>query len=359
MHVPVGRCASTPTRRSTPSRPASAAAAASSSPTWAISATSAPGAGEPGRGVRARAAGAQRDPRGRVARDRQRRVVEGHDVEHHLADDDDHAAAISAASAALRSTRRTLARSDSPSLRRWKRSSRNGVTSRPLTPCSAAACEAFAQQPVVQLGVHRLVERVGHHDRAGRADRLALAQHRRDLLRRLHAPRERQPGRRQVEGGERVGAVAEHGHVERLEPLERRGDVEDRLHARADHADPDPRERAQVRGLVEGVARAAVHAAEPAGGEHADAGQRRQVRGRGDGRRAVLAARQHRREVADAALGHLARRGQRLELVVARARSAPRRRGSRSSPAPPRARAPRPRSPAPRAGCPAAAARGR
>ena len=41
-----------------------------------------------------------------------------------------------------------------------------------------------------------------------------------------------------------------------------------------------------------------------------------QVRGRGDRRRAVLAARQHRREVAHAALGDLAGGGERLERVV-------------------------------------------
>ena len=72
---------------------------------------------------------------------------------------------------------------------------------------------------------------------------------------------------------------------------------------------PTPRQRAQVGRLVERVARAAVHAAEPAGGEHADARALGQMRGRGDRRRAVAAARDDRREVAHAALRDLVGRG--------------------------------------------------
>ena len=105
--------------------------------------------------------------------------------------------------------------------------------------------------------------------------------------------------------------------------------------------------------------RAAVHAAEPARGEHADAGAVGEVRGRGDGRRAVLPARDHGGQVADAALGDLAGVGERLQRLVVEpdpdlAAEDRDRRGHRAV-----RRARRPRSPAPRAGCPAAAARGR
>ena len=64
------------------------------------------------------------------------------------------------------------------------------------------------------------------------------------------------------------------------------------------------------------LARAAVHAAEPAGGEHADAGARGEVRGRGDRGGGRAAARDHGREVAHARLGDVVAEGERLERVV-------------------------------------------
>ncbi len=70
-----------------------------------------------------------------------------------------------------------------------------------------------------------------------------------------------------VEAGEGVGAVAEHGHRRRLQHLERRGHVEDRLHPGADDEHADAGERAEVGGDVPGLPGAAVHPAEPAGGE--------------------------------------------------------------------------------------------
>ncbi len=63
--------------------------------------------------------------------------------------------------------------------------------------------------------------------------------------------------------------------------------------------------------------RAAVHAAEAAGHERADAGQRRQPHRRGDGGGAVGAAGDDVRQVADADLGDVAVAGQQLEVVGA------------------------------------------
>ena len=70
---------------------------------------------------------------------------------------------------------------------------------------------------------------------------------------------------------ERVRPVAEHGDAQRLQALERRPDVEQRLHARAHDDDRRARERRQVGRLVEADVRLAMHAAQAAGGEHADA----------------------------------------------------------------------------------------
>ena len=123
-------------------------------------------------------------------------------------------------------------------------------------------------------------------------------------------------GVREVEAGEAVGAVAEHADVERLEPLERRADVEDRLHARADDRHAGPRERGQVGRLVPALARLAVDAAEPAGGEDADAGAGGEVGGRGDGRRRRAAGGDHRGEVAQPRLREPGTERQRLERVV-------------------------------------------
>ena len=118
--------------------------------------------------------------------------------------------------------------------------------------------------------------------------------------------------------------VAEHGHVQRLQPLERRADVEDRLDTRAHNDDAGPRQRVEVGGHVPGLVRAAVHATEPAGGEQADPGAHGQVSRGGDGRCAVAAARGERREVADAALDDVVAGGDHLErlLVEADARRA-------------------------------------
>jgi len=171
---------------------------------------------------------------------------------------------------------------------------------------------------VVGYALLRGGQGIRHHDRAllG-ADRRARVQHGGDLLGAVHPPGNRKARVVQVEAREAVRAVAEHGHAERLEPLQRRRDVEDRLDPRADHRDADSGERVEVGRLVPAVARAAVHAAQPAGGEDVDAGPGRQPRGRGDRGRAVSAAGRHDGEVAHAALDDvLARRHQRQRLLV-------------------------------------------
>ena len=129
-------------------------------------------------------------------------------------------------------------------------------------------------------------------------------------------PVERMAGVRPVEAGEPVGAVAQHAHVERLQPLERRAHVEDRLDARAHDEHRRPRQRGEVGRLVPRVARAAVHAAEAAGREDRDPGPGRKMRGGGDGRGAHPAARGHRGDVADADLGDVRVAGDAAERLV-------------------------------------------
>jgi hypothetical protein len=74
----------------------------------------------------------------------------------------------------------------------------------------------------------------------------------------------------QPKRGEPVGAEHEHGDAERLEPLQRRRDVEDRLDTRGHDRDRAGAEDREVGRLVERLPRVAVDAANAAGREHAD-----------------------------------------------------------------------------------------
>src|SRR5659263_653556 len=66
-----------------------------------------------------------------------------------------------------------------------------------------------------------MLGRYGSGDQYGRLDaqRVAGMGDRRHLGRRVHPERSREARAGDVEAGERVGAVAQHGHVERLEAL--------------------------------------------------------------------------------------------------------------------------------------------
>src|SRR5204862_5634144 len=114
------------------------------------------------------------------------------------------------------------------------------------------------------------VERVSGRDRNGDHDpgaaRELLTRDARRGQRVLDAMLEAQPARAHVERGQLVGAVAHHGHTERLEALEREREIEDQLRARADDAYRMARDRLEVRGFVEGTFAAPMHAADPTGG---------------------------------------------------------------------------------------------
>ncbi|CAB4701084.1 unannotated protein [freshwater metagenome] len=127
-----------------------------------------------------------------------------------------------------------------------------------------------------------------------------------------------------VERRELVAALHQHGHPQRLEGLQRQPDVEDALHPGTDHGHVGAAELGQVGRDVEALLRPAVHAAEAAGHEGADAGEGREAHGGGDGGGAVHAAGDDVRQVAHAHLGDIAVAGEQLEarLVETDARAA-------------------------------------
>ena len=302
-----------------------------------------PETGEPRGGVAAGPAGDERDGRRGVGVPPDVAGRAGDDVEPDVTDDDDrprrpcrrrHAraadcaatsAATSPASRAFDRTSSTLARSDSPPELAWKCSSSRGVTSLPCTPsrssraspsATSRSCSSRSTCRSAGSGLARTTpaasvpEPVAHDDDPGR------------LGRRLHAPRHRVPRVRQVEARERVGPVADHRHRQGLERLERPGHVEDRLHAGAHDEDRCRRDDPEVGGDVEGLGRAAVHPAEPAGREDADAGQMGQRRRRGHGRRARKSKCRSDAHVAHRQLGDVGVGADPLDLGARRGRCA-------------------------------------
>ena len=123
------------------------------------------------------------------------------------------------------------------------------------------------------------------------------------LLGRLDAPVEPMPGRRHVEAGELLRAVADDRHAERLQALERRGDVEDRFHARRDDEDGDDAHRLEICRDVPGRHGAAVDPTEPAGRHHRRCPPAGKRDGPSDGRRPVDSARDREAEVPRGQLG--------------------------------------------------------
>ena len=200
---------------------------------------------EPRRGIGGGSAAVEADNSRRVAARRKRpRQADDH-VHHHVAENHDAAhadssMAIRAASAALRTTSRTFASRLSPPVSRERKSSRYGVTSLPATPArSAAAIPSSSTRSCTRGRAAR--PRAAGWPPAPRARRCQVRRsphHGRHLRRGVHPPPDRMARVREVEARETIRAVAEHAHVERLQPLERGPDVEDRLHAGAHHHEP-------------------------------------------------------------------------------------------------------------------------
>ena len=112
--------------------------------------------------------------------------------------------------------------------------------------------ERLGERGVVDGGVELTLggQRVGDQDPGTAPERVVGGHHLGDGRAVGDRPVERLAGRGEPEAGELVGAVADHGHAQRLEPLEGGGDVEDRLHARGDDGDRHLGQHGEVRGLV-------------------------------------------------------------------------------------------------------------
>ena len=132
-----------------------------------------------------------------------------------------------------------------------------------------------------------------------------------------------------VERRELVAAVDDHGHAKRLQPFEREADVEDALDARRDDGHRGDGQFGEIGGDVEGGGRAAVHAADAAGGEHADAGQRGDAHRGGDRGGPGGAGGDQPRQIAGGGLVHALLGGQPFELFGGRGRRSTRRRAPR------------------------------
>ena len=83
----------------------------------------------------------------------------------------------------------------------------------------------------------------------------------------------REPARAAVERGELAGAVAEDGHTQRVEHLERLGQIQEGLRPRSDGDDAMAGQRTEVGAHVAGQMVVAMNAADAAGREHGHADQ--------------------------------------------------------------------------------------
>ena len=237
------------------------------------------------------------------------------------------------------------------------------MTSLPAHAGRGRGGQAVVQQPLVQGRVDLLVvgQRVGHDQAAASVPSACAGRHHGgDLGGRVDPPVDAVPG---VAAGRSRGTRRCRSRARR-----RRGSPAAPACAGTSRIDFTPAQttviggggqREQVGRLVPGVAGVAVHAAEAAGREDVDAGQRGEVGGRGDGGGAMPAAGRHGRQVARAHLDDVVAAG---DLLAARRRPArcaavPSTRAIVAGTAPPPAYG-LPRSRGRRAGCPAAAGRG-
>ena len=149
-----------------------------------------------------------------------------------------------------------------------------------------------------------LRNRIGHQHAALHSDRLLDMEGLRAFFGRIHPVVHLQAGVAAVEGREFLGSEADYGYAVRLQILQCELQIQDSLRPRADHHHRGIGQLFQVRGDIHGGFRAAMHAADAAGGKDLDSGHRRNHHRRGDRRRPVHALRHQHREVAAAGLGN-------------------------------------------------------
>ena len=131
-------------------------------------------------------------------------------------------------------------------------------------------------------------DRIGDQQ-AARPDLALQADHARQIMRAVAAMIELHAAGAREKGREFVAAIADHRHALRFQKFERLGDIEDRFRAGADDGDLGAREFDEIGRNVECLLGAAMHAADAAGRENLDAGERGDIHRRRDrrARRAV------------------------------------------------------------------------
>jgi len=128
---------------------------------------------------------------------------------------------------------------------------RDGFAAQPL---GRRLRQAVGEDAVVQRRIELLRDGKGvgdHQAAAGVVQGPVVAHRLRDLIGRIDLPIERKARVVEVEARELARAIAEHRHVQRLEPLERRADIQDRFAPRAHHGHGLAAERHKIGALIE------------------------------------------------------------------------------------------------------------
>ena len=207
--------------------------------------------------------------------------------------------AACAASMALFLISAILASRLCPPVSSTTRFKRNGVASFLPTPCTLASATASAMRASIAACFERVImwNGIGDQKPAG-ADLALQADHPGEIVKPVAAMFELEAGGAGVEGRELVGPVADHRDPLGLQELERLPDVEDRFGAGAHDRDAGARKLDEIGGDVECLLGAAVHAADPAGGEDFDARERSDKHRRRDRRACRAFARGDQRQIA-------------------------------------------------------------
>ena len=131
---------------------------------------------------------------------------------------------------------------------------------------------------------------------------------------RVYARLQRKAAVLDVEPWKFARAIADDRHAQCFQHFQRARKIQNGFSARADHRYRSARDFRQVRGNVEAQLRSAVHAADPAGREHANSGERCDQHRRGHRGGSGLARGPHRGEVGTADFGDSIGRGKSCKL---------------------------------------------
>ena len=159
------------------------------------------------------------------------------------------ATAIWAATRALFSSSARFARRLASPVSSLMRASRNGVSALPRIPWSSASPSAWSMAASICSRGSSSASRHGHRHQhaAGQAQAALRPEQRRNLLRRIGPHVHPQAAVAIVERRETVRPIPHHRHAVRLQPLQRRRQIQDRLGPRAHDEHRRLRQLGQVR----------------------------------------------------------------------------------------------------------------